>query len=106
MKLYLGELPLTPGAALFTVSIKGREFRFRLAYANTAEAGWFVDIGDGESNALVCGLPLLPGMNILGQFAYLGLGFGLLVSVTGKGDLPPTFEDMGAGMHLYVATVQ
>jgi hypothetical protein len=107
VKLTFAELPLTTvGPSLFGCSIKGRDFRFRFAYANTEGGGWYVDIGDGESVPLICGQPLTTGLNLLGQFGYLELGFGLYVSVDGKGDEAPTYEDMGRGLHVKVVTVQ
>lgn len=106
MKLTFTELPLPAGPSIFSVAIKGREFRFRFAYANTEGGGWYMDIGDADSNPLICGLPLTTGLNLLGQFGYLGLDFGLYVSVDGRPDEAPDYQDMGNGLHVKVVTVQ
>ena len=106
MKLTFTELPLPRGPSIFSASIKGRDFRFRFAYANTDGGGWYVDIGDADSNPLICGLPLTTGLNLLGQFGYLNLGFGLYVSVDGRPDEAPIYDDMGNALHVKVVTVQ
>lgn len=106
MKLIFSELPLRQGPSIFSLSIKGRDFRFRFAYANTEGGGWYVDIGETDGQPLVCGLPLTAGLNLLGQFGYLGLGFGLYVSVDGRPDEAPVYDDMGNGLHVKVVTVQ
>ncbi len=41
---------------------------------------WGLDIGDASNNPIVCGIPLIPGVNLLAQYAYLGISGELIVN--------------------------
>lgn len=98
------EIPLRQGPQAFALGLNGTTYSFRLVYANTAGGGWLMDIGDAAGVPIICGIPLTTGLNLLGQYAYLGLRFGLYVKVDGMGDAAPSYEDIGNSAKLYVVT--
>jgi hypothetical protein len=60
-----------------------------------------LDIYDGFDNPLACGLALVTGEDLLGQFAYLDIPGPLFVSTDGDPDAPPTFRNLGVTSHLF-----
>lgn len=95
------EIPLTPGNQSFAVTLGEVEYRFSLTWRNAKEAGWVLDIADSGGAALVAGIPLLPGMDLLGQHKHLEIGGILYVATDGDPDAPPTFDNLGQTSHLY-----
>lgn len=102
MALVTQEIPLNAGPQRMTVQL-GPLFqrRLRLHYADVPEAGWLLDIGLVDGTPVLCGLPLLPGQDLLAQYAYLGLGGQLYVTSDANPDGPIAYEEAGSSMHLY-----
>jgi hypothetical protein len=65
---------------------------------------WVADLLDATDSAILQGVPLVTGANLLEQFSYLGLGGQLLVQTEGDVDAVPTFENLGSEGRLYFAT--
>jgi uncharacterized protein DUF6983 len=63
--------------------------------------GWFLDIGDGQGAPLVSGIPLVPGVDLLAQYGYLGFTGGLWVQNGQDPEAPPTFDGLGTDWQLY-----
>lgn len=99
------EIPLIPSQPQrFTITLGGVSYNMRLTY-DTAQAGcWMLDIGDADSNLLVAGIPLVTGVDLVAQYAYLSFG-GALVCTTdrGAGEVP-NFDGLGVTSHLYYVT--
>lgn len=64
------------------------------------EGGWIMDISDNIGNPLACGIPLVTGVNLVGQFPDLGLP-PMWVATDGDPDAVPTFANLGVLSHLY-----
>lgn len=94
------EIPLTPEPQAFNIGV----VRLRFGYANQPEAGWFMDILTQEEEPIACGLPLVTGTDILGQFAYLGFNGALYVVIDGNPGRSPTFTELGSTARLYFVT--
>jgi hypothetical protein len=62
---------------------------------------WIMDISDRFRNQLVCGIPLLPGQNLLEQYEYLDLGVTMFILNTIDQDVVPTWKTMGVDANLY-----
>lgn len=92
------EIPLTPAPQSFLVSVRGVQYTFTLQWRDPA--GWFLDIADANNNALVSGIPLVTGVDLLQQYGYMGFGFELWVQ-TDAADAPPTYTNLGSTSHLY-----
>lgn len=94
------EIPLTAQPQTFTSTLVGVQYQFTLAWRDTDGGGWFLDIADASGNALLSGIPLVTGVDLLAQYGYLGFGFELWVQ-TDAADVPPTFTNLGTQSHLY-----
>lgn len=95
------EIPLTPEPQTFSITFGTKTYRLRFAYTKWPEAGWLLDISDDQGNALVCGIPLVTGLNLLAPYAYLDIP--ALLYVVNKKDpfMPPEFNNLGTDVKLY-----
>lgn len=90
-------IPLTPEPQAFGITLAGRELRLTLRWLEVDEGGWVLDIHEPESAAaIVCGIPLVGGVDLLEPYEYLSLGGELRIS----SDLPPTMGNLGDGVDL------
>lgn len=67
--------------------------------------GWTIDLFDASGGPILCGVPLVTGADLLGQYAYLNLGGHLIVRSEGIPDAVPTFDNLGSGGHLFWVTL-
>ncbi|GAQ30205.1 hypothetical protein SAMD00023378_3888 [Ralstonia sp. NT80] len=93
------EIPLTSVPQDFTITLVGVVYKFALTWRDLA-GSWFLDITDASGNPLLSGIPLVTGVNLLAQYAYMAFGFELWVQ-TDAADAPPTFTNLGTESHLY-----
>ncbi|WP_079218935.1 phage baseplate plug family protein [Herbaspirillum robiniae] len=98
------EIPLEPAPQRFSITLGGVTYRMTLQYRKEGGAGWVLDIADANGNALVNGIPLATGTNLLEQYDYLGFAGRLWVQGAGDPDNVPTFNDLGTGSRLYWVT--
>lgn len=94
------EIPLTPQPQAFAMDILGITYRFRFLYLDVPEAGWIMDIADSTGAPLVCGIPLVTGADLLGQYAYLGIGATMQVVSDEVPDAVPGYGALGTTSHL------
>ncbi len=94
------EIPLKPQAQTFNVALNGTSYKLRVVW-NVASSCWVLDIADALGNAILVGLPLATGANLLDQYAYLGLGGALIVSSDGDVTHVPQYAELGVTGHLY-----
>lgn len=109
------EIPLSGAPQRFNITLPNQTggnvayslaFQYRDADISIAGGcGWTIDIVDQLGNQLVCGIPLVTGADLLGQYAYLALGGHLGVSSDGDPDAVPTFDNLGTGSHVYWVTL-
>jgi hypothetical protein len=95
------EIPTTPTAQQFSITLNGISYIMRLIYRDTDMGGWVLDIADSNNTSLACGIPLVTGCNLLDQYEYLGLGGVMIVTTDGDTLTPPTFENLGTTGHLW-----
>jgi len=50
---------------------------------------------------LIAGIALVTGTDLLGQYAYVGIGGALYVATDGNPDAVPTFDNLGGSCKLY-----
>ena len=98
------EIPLSPVAQTLSVSIAGTTYNLRVVYADAYDGmgGWIVDIADANGVSLVCGVPLVTGVDLLAQYAYLGIPGQWFVATDGDLAAVPTYANLGSTAHLYV----
>jgi hypothetical protein len=99
------EIPLQSGNQTFIITLG--TVAYTLAVLWRDPLGYFLDIADSQGNAILQGLPLVTGGDLLGQYAHLAIGgtvgAGTLTVVSDGADplVPPTYENLGTASHLY-----
>lgn len=97
------EIPLSPQSQTFSIALAGTTYGFDVHW-NAQNASWIIDISDASGNAIVSGIPMVTGCNLLAPYAYLGFGFALVAQTDNSPDTVPTFDTMGITSHLYALT--
>jgi hypothetical protein len=98
------EIPLSADPQKLAVTLGTTEYHLRVYWCDAGQQSWLLDISDSSDNPLACGLPLVTGADILGQFKYLGIPGSLAVATDGDPDAIPTFSNLGTTSHLYFIT--
>ncbi|WP_158780594.1 hypothetical protein [Pantoea sp. BAV 3049] len=96
------EIPLSADNQQFSIAINGTTYTIRALWRD--DAGWVIDLLDSGGTAIINGIPLVTGADLLSQYKYLGLGFVLMVICDVAGQSYPTKTDLGTYSHLYVIT--
>lgn len=95
------EIPLTPAAQTFLISLAGVQYQMALQWRDAVNnGGWVLDIADETGNALVSGIPLVTGVDLLAEYKYIGIDAELWVQ-TDAADVVPTYTNLGIQSHLY-----
>ena len=94
------EIPMTPEAQTFSIPLAGQVLNMAMQWRDSDLGGWAMDIADQAGNALLSGLPLVSGVDMLEQYAHLGIGGALSILNTAGGDLAPTFDNLGIDTRL------
>jgi hypothetical protein len=94
-------VPLQPNPQTFQITLGSNTYRFTALWRNNALGGWFLDIADANNNALVSGIPMVTGCDLLAQYKYLNFGGQLVVQTTSDTDAVPTFINLGSDGMLY-----
>ncbi len=89
------EIPLTATPQKFTVSLSGTDYQMSVIYRDADQAGWVLDIADNTGTAIVNGIPLVTGANLLAQYPHLGFKGRLWVQGTIDPDAVPTYANLG-----------
>lgn len=94
------EIPLSPTPQSFTIPLAGATYRLTVKWC-AASASWTLDIADAADNAILSGIPLVTGADLLAQYGHLGIGGQLIVQTDTDPDAVPSFDDLGVTGHLY-----
>lgn len=98
------EIPLTPDPQRFDIQLAGITYRLTFYWNAAPEGGWTLNIADSNDVAIINGIPLVTGNDLLAQYAYLNFG-GTLIATTDDAPLaPPTFTNLGQASHVYFTT--
>jgi hypothetical protein len=97
------EIPLQPNPQQFPITLGGLDYELTVKW-NTANSTWVLDIADTSNNPIVGGIPLVTGLDLLEQYAYLGIGGALVVQTDASFFNQPTYANLGTGSHLYFVT--
>lgn len=98
------EIPLTPANQQFGISLAGQLLNMRITWRD--DAGWILDLQDSVGKAWVNGIPLVPGVDLLGQYRHLGLNGSLFVVNDIAAEEYPTKTNLGIRSHLYFVQVE
>lgn len=95
------EIPTGPSQRTMTVALGAATYDLRLFYADAPDGGWAMDLSDAAGDPLVCGVPLVTGIDLLGQYPDLGVGGALfLLSDGADPQAVPGYADLGVTSHL------
>lgn len=98
------EIPLTPEAQTFAITLGGQDLRLTVVW-NDAGPYWCLSIADSKGVALLSSLPMVPGLDLLRQFyTVLNLPGYLVVQTDGISGAIPTYSQLGNSGHLYFLT--
>ena len=95
------EIPLTPEAQSFSVTLGGVPYRMRVMFNAASDACWMLDIGKPDGTVLLAGVPLLPGGDLLAQHAHMEWPGALIVTNSREPGAAPKFSDLGTYAKLY-----
>lgn len=70
------------------------DYRFTVKWNKPASC-WIADITDVNGNAVLNGISLVTGADLLDQYGYLRLGGQLIAQTAHDADAVPTFENLG-----------
>lgn len=97
----ISEIPLSPDNQQFVIAVSGVTYTMRI---NWRDPVWYLDLLSADLTPVALALPLVAGADLLAQYAYLNLGFLLVVGTDIAGQENPTKSDLGITSHLYVVT--
>lgn len=80
-KIPLNNTPFSQQTFKLTLGIKNINILLKLRYYDLYNL-WVADIVDNAtSKELIVGMPVVPGIDLLGQYKYLGIGSAYIVAV-------------------------
>jgi hypothetical protein len=94
------EIPLSAQPQLFNIQLAGVTYFLTLRW-NITGSCWSLDIADQDRVAMLSGIPLVTGADLLGQYAYMKFGGMLIVQTDGDTDAVPTLENLGTAGRLF-----
>jgi hypothetical protein len=98
----LFRIPLDPVPQTFTIELNGTGYAMACRWNDAAQV-WFLDIADSVTGtALISGLPLVTGGDLLSQFRHI-IPEGMLFCYTDgdPSEAPPTLDNLGSTSNLY-----
>lgn len=94
------EIPLSPTPQTFTITLAGVEYRLTVKW-NTVSSCWVLDFATPAGAAILNGIPLVTGTDLLAQYPHLDFGGQLVVQTDDDTDAVPTFDNLGTNGHLF-----
>lgn len=94
------EIPTAPKSQTFAITLVGVTYNLTFVW-NVPSAAWLVSIADEGNNPILSSIPLVTGADLLGQFAYLGIGGQLIVQTDNDPNAVPTYQNLGSTGHLF-----
>lgn len=95
------EIPLTADNQQFSITIAGAIWQISIIWRDPI---WVMGIQSDGGKPVISGIPLVTGADLLAQYAYMGLGFKLVVVCDDSTQDYPTKTDLGGRSHLLVST--
>mgnify|MGYP005812728127 CR=1 FL=1 len=85
----------------FVVVLNSVRYIMRIVWNYADNGGWTLDINTDNNAPLVCGIPLVTGADLLGQYEYLEIGGYLYCYTDGQeAYAEPTHNNLGSTSHL------
>lgn len=97
------EIPLTPEAQTFAIALGAVTYNLTF-YWNPASACWMLNLADSLNNPILMGIPVVTGLDLLAQYAYLGIAGAIVVQTDHNPLVVPTFTNLGLTGHVFFVT--
>lgn len=97
------KVPLNPFPETFSVTINNVDFNAVTRW-NAVQQCWVASVQDANSVPILQNIPLIPGVDLLGQFAYLAPGVKLSTLVDYDAAAAPKYAELGTTANVYVET--
>lgn len=94
------EIPLSSLPRTFSIALAGVVYKMTLRW-NGYAVSWMLDVAGATGDLLVGSIPLVTGVDLLGQYRYLGFRGKLIVQTDHDTKAVPTFDNLGTAGHLY-----
>lgn len=75
--MVINEIPLTATNQQFSITLSGTVWQMRIIWRDVA--GWMLDMLNASGAPVITGIPLLPGQDLLAQYAWLNPDGRLIV---------------------------
>lgn len=80
------EIPLTAEPQRFYIALAGVTYQLTITW-NPTTLCWVLDIASEDGTAILLGIPIITGLDLLAQYGYLGFGGSLVVQTDGSSSL-------------------
>lgn len=97
------EIPVTPQPQRMVITLAGVPWNLGLWW-NDICGKWIMDLSDQNKVPVLMGIPVVAGVDLLGQFQYLGIGGSLVVQTDSNPNMDPGYTDFGLGSRLIFVT--
>lgn len=97
------EIPLLSVPQKFSVSLNSVTYNMTLRW-NSFGQFWCLDIYDQNDGPILCGVPLIPGVDLLAPYGYMNFGGQLVVQSDFDPGAAPTSDNLGTQSHLFFVT--
>lgn len=94
------EVPLSSQPQRFLITLVGVQYQVTLRW-NIPSQVWIINLADANGNAIVNGIPLVTGRDLLEPYGYLDLGFQLFAQTDNATVVPPAYANLGTAGHLF-----
>lgn len=94
------EIPTSPRNEIFRISLAGTEYQIAQRFCVAVNA-WVVNIDNADGSALLHGVMLVTGADLLSQFKHLGIEGEIIVQSDDDVDKVPDYATLGSTGHLY-----
>ncbi len=106
MALNAFRIPLMNIPQKFAIDLNGRSFVMECKY-NPEEVSWNISLFDGDTaETIFTNMPLVTGVDLLKQYAHLGIDGSFIVYTDGNQFTVPTETNLGAESNLYYLVEQ
>lgn len=99
------EIPVTAANQSVTIRLDGTDYILRWVWRDEASA-WALDVSDSGGAPIVRGIPILPGLDLLGPYRHLGFVGKLYVQSEGDPLQEITYDGFGTVHKLYYVSAQ
>jgi hypothetical protein len=93
-------IPLQSTNQRITITLAGVLYQLTVRW-NDMNQAWQLDIADQNGNAIVSGIPVVTGRDLLAPFQYLNFGGQLIAQTANDTTAVPTLTNLGSAGNLY-----